>query len=269
MQPNLTADQMERLRVKYPAPTSTGVSAPRYGQGNVTGTAQQNTGTNFYTNAQGQPSYFGLNTWEQLGQQDPAKLGQSLADQIQQGGAAGSGGDNAYTRAIRMLQQRLSSGGYGGSFDRLSTLLGSTADTAGGRINAATEAALQSLRGVDPMAAYQYSATPTQIPQTALGTYLNSIGAGTGGVDAGRQLLQGMIDAQTAQAGQYSTAAQQAFDLQRQAAQQALVGNQQYAQSQLASYRQAQEMAIAQAKEAERKAIEDKILEYALRGGRV
>jgi hypothetical protein len=147
--------------------------------------------------------------------------------------------------------------------------LGSTAATAGGRIDEATANALASLRGTDPMAAFQYTATPTQIPQTALNTYLNSIGAGTASVDAGRQLLQGMIDAQTAQAGQYSTAAQQAFDLQRQAAQQALVGNQQYAQSQLAGYRQAQEMAIAQAKEAERKAIEDQILQYALKGGRV
>lgn len=250
----------------------TGVTAPRYGQGTTTGVAQSNTGTNFYTNAQGQPSYFGLNTWEQLGQEDPAKRGAALADELANQAlnfGGGAGGGNAYTNAIKMLQKRISSGDYGSSFDRLSTQLGSMAGGAGTRIDEATANALASLRGVDPMAAYQYSATPTQIPQTALNTYLNSIGAGTASVDAGRQLLQGMIDAQTAQAGQYSTAAQQAFDLQRQAAQQALVGNQQYAQSQLAAYRQAQEMAIAQAKEAERKAIEDQILQYALRGGRV
>jgi hypothetical protein len=208
--------------------------------------------------------------WVTQGYEDPNKAGADMADQVMGLNFGPQGGKrNPYTDAIRLLQQRLAGGGYGASMDRLSTQLGSTATAAGGRIDEATARALESLRSTDPMAAYQYSATPTQIPQTALGTYLNSIGAGTASVDAGRQLLQGMIDAQTAQAGQYSSAAQQAFDLQRQAAQQALVGNQQYAQSQLAAYRQAQEMAIAQAKEAERKAIEDQILEYTLRGGRV
>ena len=175
---------------------------------------------------------------------------------------------NPYTTAIKTLQQRLGSGEYGTSFDNLSTMLGTTATGAGQRIDDATASALAGLRSSDPMAAYQFNAAPTQIPQTALNTYLNSIGASTSSVDAGRQLLQGMIDAQTASAGQYSAGAQQGFDLQRQAAQDALTGNQQYAQSQLALARQAQEMAIAQAKERERKAIEDQILEYVLRGGR-
>lgn len=175
---------------------------------------------------------------------------------------------NPYTTAIKTLQQRLGSGEYGTSFDNLSTMLGTTATGAGQRIDDATASALAGLRSSDPMAAYQFNAPTTQIPQTALNTYLNSIGASTSSVDAGRQLLQGMIDAQTASAGQYSAGAQQGFDLQRQAAQDALTGNQQYAQSQLALARQAQEMAIAQAKERERKAIEDQILEYVLRGGR-
>lgn len=269
MQSNLTADQMERIRVKYPSPlTTTGISAPRYGQGSVTGTAQQNTGTNFYTNAQGEPRYFGLNTWEDLGQQDPTKLGQSLADQIASAYGTPSAVSNPYSNAIKILRDRLASGSYGASYDRLSSLLGDYSGAASGRIDDATAKAIQSLRSVDPMASYQYSAAPTQIPQSAMSTYLNSIGAGTSSVDAGRQLLQGMIDAQTSQASQYATGAQQAFDLQRQAAQQALTGNQQYAQAQLAAYRQAQEMAIAQAKEAERKAIEDQILQYVLKGGR-
>jgi hypothetical protein len=175
---------------------------------------------------------------------------------------------NPYNNAIKTLQQRLGSGEYGTSFDNLSTMLGTTATGAGQRIDDATASALAGLRSSDPMAAYQFNAPTTQIPQTALNTYLNSIGASTSSVDAGRQLLQGMIDAQTASAGQYSAGAQQGFDLQRQAAQDALTGNQQYAQSQLALARQAQEMAIAQAKERERKAIEDQILEYVLRGGR-
>jgi hypothetical protein len=174
---------------------------------------------------------------------------------------------NPYNNAIKTLQQRLGSGEYGTSFDNLSTMLGTTATGAGQRIDDATASALAGLRSSDPMAAYQFNAPTTQIPQTALNTYLNSIGASTSSVDAGRQLLQGMIDAQTASAGQYSAGAQQGFDLQRQAAQDALTGNQQYAQSQLALARQAQEMAIAQAKERERKAIEDQILEYVLRGG--
>lgn len=241
---------------------STGVSAPRLG--GTSGTAPSDVMDIETRRALNQTPY-----WVQAGYDNPETLGASLADQISVTPPTASGGGNAYTNAIKMLQQRLASGGYGQSFDRLSSQLGSTAATAGGRIDEATANALASLRGTDPMAAFQYTATPTQIPQTALNTYLNSIGAGTASVDAGRQLLQGMIDAQTAQAGQYSSAAQQAFDLQRQAAQQALVGNQQYAQSQLAAYRQAQEMAIAQAKEAERKAIEDQILQYALRGGRV
>lgn len=261
----------------------TGVYAPRVGRTGtadtmgrpttpvLTGASTVNSGSNFFTNPDGTRGYFGLNTWEQMGRDDPNKVASDLADQLQGlggSGRSGGGASNPYTNAIKILQQRLSGGGYGTSFDNLSALLGNTATGAGQRIDNATASALAGLRSSDPMAAYQFNAAPTQIPQTALNTYLNSIGASTSSVDAGRQLLQGMIDAQTASAGQYAAGNQQGFDLQRQAAQDALTGNQQYAQSQLALARQAQEMAIAQAKERERKAIEDQILEYVLRGGR-
>ena len=259
----------------------TGVYAPRVGRTGTadsmsrvttpvpTGASTVNSGSNFFTNPDGTQGYFGLNTWEQMGRDDPNKVASDLADKLEGLGQPKSGGaSNPYTNAIKILQQRLSGGGYGTSFDNLSALLGTTATGAGQRIDAATASALAGLRSSDPMAAYQFNAAPTQIPQTALNTYLNSIGASTSSVDAGRQLLQGMIDAQAASAGQYSAGAQQGFDLQRQAAQDALTGNQQYAQSQLALAQQVQQMAIAQAKEKERKAIEDQILEYVLKGGR-
>lgn len=260
----------------------TGVYAPRVGRTGTadsmsrvttpvpTGASTVNSGSNFFTNPDGTRGYFGLNTWEQMGRDDPNKVASDLADKLEGlGGSRTSGGaSNPYTNAIKILQQRLSGGGYGTSFDNLSALLGNTATGAGQRIDNATASALAGLRSSDPMAAYQFNAAPTQIPQTALNTYLNSIGASTSSVDSGRQLLQGMIDAQTASAGQYAAGNQQGFDLQRQAAQDALTGNQQYAQSQLALARQAQEMAIAQAKERERKTIEDQILEYVLKGGR-
>ena len=251
----------------------TGVSAPRFPRtgntGNTSGTTA-NTGSNIYTREDGTQGYFGLNTWADMGRDDPNKVASDLADKLEGFGKPKSGGGagNPYTNAIKILQQRLNSGGYGTSYDNLSTMLGTTATGAGQRIDDATASALAGLRSSDPMAAYQFTASPTQIPQTALNTYLNSIGASTSSVDSGRQLLQSMIDAQTASAGQYSAGAQQGFDLQRQAAQDALTGNQQYAQSQLALARQAQEMAIAQAKEKERKAIEDEILAYVLKGGR-
>lgn len=236
----------------------------------VGGDARTDTGSNFFVDASGKPSYFGLNTWEQMGQDSPEKVAKDLANFY--GGLSaprgGGGAANPYSNAIKILQQRLAGGGYGTTFDNLSTMLGTTATGAGERIDTATANALAGLRSTDPMATFQYNAAPTQIPQTALNTYLNSIGASTGSVDAGRQLLQGLIDAQTARAGQYATGAQEGFNLQREAAQQALVGNQQYAQSQLALARQAQEMAIAQAKEQERKAIEDQILQYVLKGGK-
>lgn len=229
-------------------------------------------GSNFYTKPDGTQGYFGLNTWSEMGWDDPSTVANEAANAIESivnpPASGGGGGSNPYTDAIKILQQRLSGGGYGTSFDNLSAMLGTTATGAGQRIDAATASALAGLRSSDPMAAYQFNAASTQIPQTALNTYLNSIGASTSSVDAGRQLLQGMIDAQTASAGQYAAGNQQGFDLQRQAAQAALTGNQQYAQSQLALARQAQEMAIAQAKEKERKAIEDQILAYVLKGGK-
>jgi hypothetical protein len=262
----------------------TGVSAPRFPRGGTADTmgrtttpvatkgANAPTGSNIYTKPDGTLGYFGLNTWEQMGWDDPTTVANEAANKLESimnpPTTGGGGGGNPYTDAIKILQQRLSGGGYGTSFDNLSAMLGTTATGAGQRIDDATASALAGLRSSDPMAAYQFNAAPTQIPQTALSTYLNNIGASTSSVDAGRQLLQGMIDAQTASAGQYAAGNQQGFDLQRQAAQAALTGNQQYAQSQLALARQAQEMAIAQAKERERKAIEDQILEYVLRGGR-
>jgi hypothetical protein len=252
----------------------TGTYAPRLPRTGTTtpvatGVPRVDSGSNFYIKPDGTQGYFGLNTWAEMGRDDPNKVASDLADQLEGFGQPKTGGaSNPYTNAIKILQQRLSGGGYGTSFDNLSALLGTTATGAGQRIDAATASALAGLRSSDPMAAYQFNAAPTQIPQTALNTYLNSIGASTSSVDAGRQLLQGMIDAQAASAGQYSAGAQQGFDLQRQAAQDALTGNQQYAQSQLALAQQAQQMAIAQAKEKERKAIEDQILEYVLKGGR-
>ena len=243
-------------------------------EGTATSGTRTDTGSNFYTTASGQPSYFGLNTWEDImGVTDPTKVGSNAADALAGlgagSGSSGGGVSNPYTNAIRILQSQLSGGGYGTTFDNLSAMLGNTATGAGQRIDAATAQALAGLRSSDPMASFQFNATPTEIPQTALNTYLNSIGASTSSVDAGRQLLQSMIDAQTAQAGQYSQGAQQAFNLQRQAAQDALLGNQQYAQSQLAMAQQAQQMAIAQAKERERKALEDQILQYVLKGGKL
>jgi len=254
----------------------TGVSAPRFPRTGTTTPvatkgAKVDSGSNIYTKPDGTQGYFGLNTWSEMGWDDPTTVANEAAtaiESIMNPPTAGGGGGNPYTDAIKILQQRLSGGGYGTSFDNLSAMLGTTATGAGQRIDDATASALAGLRSSDPMSAYQFNAAPTQIPQTALSTYLNNIGASTSSVDAGRQLLQGMIDAQTASAGQYAAGNQQGFDLQRQAAQAALTGNQQYAQSQLALARQAQEMAIAQAKEKERKAIEDQILEYVLRGGR-
>lgn len=261
----------------------TGVSAPRFPRGGTadsmarvttpvaTRGANTPTSSNFFTNPDGTQGYFGLNTWQQMGWDDPTTAANEAANAIESimNLPTTSGrGSNPYTDAIKILQQRLSGGGYGTSFDNLSAMLGTTATGAGQRIDEATASALAGLRSSDPMAAYQFNAAPTQIPQTALSTYLNNIGASTSSMDTGRQLLQGMIDAQTASAGQYAAGNQQGFDLQRQAAQAALTGNQQYAQSQLALARQAQEMAIAQAKERERKTIEDQILEYVLKGGR-
>lgn len=255
-----TADTMGRTT---PSGTPSGATG---------GGARTDSGSNFYMRPDGTQGYFGLNTWADMGLQSPEDAAETLANSIAglgSSGGSGGGAGNPYTNAIKILQKQLSGGGYGTTYDNLSAMLGTTAGGASQRINDATASALAGLRSSDPMAAYQFNAAPTQIPQSALNTYLNSIGASTSSVDAGRQLLQGMIDAQTAQAGQYSAGAQQGFNLQRQAAQDALTGNQQYAQSQLALARQAQEMAIAQAKERERKAIEDQILEYVLKGGRV
>ena len=112
-----------------------------------------------------------------------------------------------------------------------------------------------------------YSAGTTQIPQTALSNYLNAIGASTSSVDAGRNFLQGLIDASASGAAQSQAAQQQAYEAQRQAGISALTGNQQFQQANLSTATQAQQMAIAQAKEKERKALEDQILEYVLKGG--
>lgn len=263
--------------VNYYAPSqgrpTTGVVAPRRTSNPLPIPTPVNTGSNFYTKADGTQGYFGLNTYAELGQTSPDEKAKQIADDLQKffnglNNRSSGGAGNPYTNAIKTLQKQLSGGGYGKSFDNLSTMLGTTATGAGQRIDNATTSALAGLRSSDPMAAYQFNASSAQVPQTTLNTYLNSIGAGTSSVDSGRQLLQGMIDAQTASAGQYSAGNQQGFNLMRQSAQDALTGNQQYAQSQLAMSRQAQEMAIAQAKEKERKAIEDQILAYVLKGGR-
>ena len=234
-------------------------------------TSGSTTAADGFIKAFGNPAIFGLGNSGQISPEEKAK---QYADDLQKyldglnNRNSGGGAGNPYTNAIKTLQKQLSGGGYGASFDNLSTMLGTTATGAGQRIDNATTSALAGLRSSDPMAAYQFNASSAQVPQTTLNTYLNSIGAGTSSVDSGRQLLQGMIDAQTASAGQYSAGNQQGFNLMRQSAQDALTGNQQYAQSQLAMSRQAQEMAIAQAKEKERKAIEDQILAYVLKGGR-
>jgi hypothetical protein len=252
---------------------TTGVVAPRRGSNPLPIPTPVNTGSNFYTRADGTQGYFGLNPWSDYGQANPQDAANKAADDLAKffasGSNSGSGGaGNPYTNAIKILQKQLSGGAYGTSFDNLSTMLGTTATGAGQRIDNATASALAGLRSNDPMASYQFNANSTQIPQTALNTYLNSIGASTSSVDSGRQLLQGMIDAQTASAGQYAAGNQQGFNLMRQTAQDALTGNQQYAQSQLAMAQQAQQMAIAQAKEKERKALEDQILAYVIKGGR-
>lgn len=176
---------------------------------------------------------------------------------------------NPYTDAIRILQQQLSGGQYGTSYDNLSTLLGTTSGTARGQIDQATADAIAQINREDPLATpINYSAGTTQIPQTALTNYLNAIGASTGTVDAGRNFLQGLIDTSASSASQAQASQQQAYAAQRQAAIDALTGNQQLQQSNLATSTQAQQMAIARAKEQERKALEDQILQYVLKGGR-
>ena len=176
---------------------------------------------------------------------------------------------NPYTDAIRILQKQLSGGAYGTSYDNLSTQLGATSGTARGQIDQATANAIAQISRQDPLATpINYSAGTTQIPQTALNNYLNAIGASTGTVDAGRNFLQGLIDASASGAAQSQAAQQQAYDAQRQAGISALTGNQQFQQANLSTATQAQQMAIAQAKEKERKALEDQILEYVLKGGR-
>jgi hypothetical protein len=176
---------------------------------------------------------------------------------------------NPYTDAIRILQQQLSGGQYGTSYDNLSTLLGTTSGTASGQIDQATADAIAQINRQDPLATpINYSAGTTQIPQTALNNYLNAIGASTGTVDAGRNFLQGLIDTSASSASQAQASQQQAYAAQRQAAIDALTGNQQLQQGNLASSTQAQQMAIARAKEQERKALEDQILQYVLKGGR-
>ena len=176
---------------------------------------------------------------------------------------------NPYTDAIRILQQQLSGGQYGTSYDNLSTLLGTTSGTARGQIDQATADAIAQINRQDPLATpINYSAGTTQIPQTALNNYLNAIGASTGTVDAGRNFLQGLIDTSASSASQAQASQEQAYAAQRQAAIDALTGNQQLQQSNLATSTQAQQMAIARAKEQERKALEDQILQYVLKGGR-
>jgi hypothetical protein len=183
-------------------------------------------------------------------------------------GGGGGGGNNAYTRAIKILQKQLSGGEYGTSFDNLSAMLGTTSGTARGQIDQATADAIAQINSRNAFSTpINYSAGTTQIPQTALNTYLNSIGASTGGVDAGRNFLQGLIDTSAQGASQSMAADQQAYAAQRQAAIDALTGNQQYQQGNLATSTQAQMLAIASAKEKERKAISDQILQLILRGG--
>jgi hypothetical protein len=179
-----------------------------------------------------------------------------------------SGGGNAYTNAIKILQKQLGGGEYGTSFDNLSTMLGTTSGTARGQIDQATADAIAQINSRDALATpINYSAGTTQIPQTALNTYLNAIGASTSSVDAGRNFLQGLIDTSASSAAQSQASQQQAFAAQRQAAIDALTGNQQLQQGNLAASTQAQQLAIASAKERERKAISDQILQLVLKGG--
>ena len=195
----------------------------------------------------------------------------SLLDERNQPRSSGGGGaaQNPYTDAIRILQQQLGGGQYGTSYDNLSTLLGTTSGTARGQIDQATADAIAQINRQDPLATpINYSAGTTQIPQTALNSYLNAIGASTGTVDAGRNFLQGLIDTSASSASQAQASQQQAYAAQRQAAIDALTSNQQLQQGNLASSTQAQQMAIARAKEQERKALEDQILQYVLKGGR-
>lgn len=191
-------------------------------------------------------------------------------DGIEQlGKTRGGTPSNPYTDAIKILQKQLSGGQYGTSYDNLSTLLGTTSGTARGQIDQATADAIAQINRQDPLATpINYSAGTTQIPQTALNSYLNAIGASTGTVDAGRNFLQGLIDTSASSASQAQASQQQAYAAQRQAAIDALTGNQQLQQGNLASSTQAQQMAIARAKEQERKALEDQILQYVLKGGR-
>lgn len=182
---------------------------------------------------------------------------------------SGDGGDNAYTKAIKILQQRLSGGGYGTGFDELSTLLGTTSGTARGQIDQATADAIARISAPDALGTpINYSAGTAQIPQTALNNYLNAIGASTGTVDAGRNFLQGLIDTSASTNAQAQAAQAQAQQAQQQAALAALTGNQQFQQGNLSTATQAQQMAISAAKAKERKALEDQILEYVLKGGR-
>lgn len=184
-------------------------------------------------------------------------------------GGGGGGGGNPYTNAIKILQKQLDGGQYGTSYDNLSALLGTTSGTARGQIDQATANAIAQINNRDGLSTpTNYSAGTTQIPQTALNNYLNSIGASTSSVDAGRNFLQGLIDTSASSASQALASDQQAYAAQRQAAIDALTGNQQYQQGNLASSTQAQQMAIARAKEQERKALQDQILQYILKGGR-
>jgi hypothetical protein len=182
--------------------------------------------------------------------------------------AGGGGGSNPYTDAIRVLQQQISSGKYGRSYDRLSTQLGRTGRQAGRDIDAASLAAIAGLSSQDPMSQYSYAPSTAQIPQAALSDYLASIGAGTNEVDANRNFLQSMIDSENAQALQYTSEVSQAQNAQRDAAIQAVYGNQAYSQSQLGAAQQAQEFAIKAAREAELKKLQDQIMQYTLQGGK-
>ena len=213
-----------------------------------------------------------LPTGQRLSAEDRAQeivdlLGESMKPKPS--GPASGPASNPYTDAIRILQKQLSGGAYGTSYDNLSTQLGATSGAARGQIDQATANAIAQISRQDPLATpINYSAGTTQIPQTALNNYLNAIGASTGTVDAGRNLLQGLIDTSASTNAQAQAAQAQAQQAQQQAALAALTGNQQFQQGNLSTATQAQQMAIAQAKEKERKALEDQILEYVLKGGR-
>jgi hypothetical protein len=214
------------------------------------------------------PSYRGVNTADSEAQ----KIVDAYLASVQSANTSstsGGGGGNPYTNAIKILQKQLSGGQYGTSYDNLSTLLGTTSGNARGQIDQATADAIAQINSRDGMSTpINYSAETAQIPQTALSNYLNSIGASTGSVDAGRNFLQGIINTSAQGASQSMASDQQAYAAQRQAAIDALTGNQQYQQGNLATSTQAQMLAIASAKEKERKALEDQILQYVLRGGR-